>query len=321
MSKLEGNIKRFIRQNNVIHKKETAQKYESDFLKRFDVIMGKQMIPLISCLDSNPDVIKAIDLTLKYIQEILNLIPPQDLKKRRIYYELLFTLNQRIKRNLARMMYETFKWEESGKGDYKNYKTRKKNLSSKELAYVEEKMADMPRKFKSPDDLEKCTPTEFREWINNIMQDCFDRLFGVWNGMLGEFEEYRVAFFKEISKIVSQRMVGERRDLPKEAERVYRYVLQYLKYTAQKEVDKRKLKIQIKDCCWSREWVEQLHYTEFKQVCIRCEIPQDKDSLPSCIAEYVPFSIEQKRYLGGSKEFEDTLRKILKEMKQSYFKN
>lgn len=302
----KGHFDKYIKGDNVKHKKELAQKLQKKYIEKFDYILSEQFIPLVCCFgtlkeDERKKCKEAIYLTLEYIDKILALAPPQNPKERSVYYDMLITLYERGVKETNKIIYASL----SGKDK------REKHLSKKERDFVNEKMGWIEQKS-----IKERTQTELREWINNIMQDNFNHLFDIWER---HWEQNIIIkpFIRRVSQEVSKRIKDAKIDL--EDRRVFVYIVQYLKNIAQKEINKRKFKIEIKDCKWSKEWIENLRYYEFQKEVISCNI--SKFGIFSLNMEYKLEDIKEKRYLGENKEFEKELLKYLKEITREYLAN
>lgn len=302
------NFEKYIKIDNVKHNKETAQKLQKEYIKRFEFIFSEQFIPLLACFDGNEmrqgknkeKSKEAICLTLEYIDKILALVPPKGKKKRTIYYEMLHTFAVR-------------KSGEVDKGTYALLKNieRKKALTQKEKQWVYKKMG-----WEYPKEFQKRKQMELREWINHIMQDNFNRLFDIWKNVWEQ--NVVVDFFIEgISLEVYSKMEYKKHINLKDL-RIYSYIVQYLKNIAQKAINARKLQLQVKECFWSKEWIEDLRHIQLQ---FHPLLKPRKTRFPQVEvfnAEIREESIitNEKNYLGNNKEFEKELLRYLKKIKE-----
>lgn len=307
------NFDKYIKGDNVKHNKETAQKLQKEYVKRFEFIFSEQFIPLLACFDSNEmrQGKEAICLTLEYIDKILALAPPKGAKEHKIYYEMLHTFCVRKSGEVDKGTYALLKNIEDEFGEIKE---RRKALTQKEKQWVYKKMG-----WEYPKEFQKRTPMELREWINHIMQDNLNRLFDIW---VWEQKVVVDFFIEGISLEVYSKMEYKNNINLKDL-RIYSYIVQYLKHIAQKAIKARKLKLQVKECFWSKEWIEDLRHiqlqfhplskprkTRFPQVEVfNAEIREE------------PIITHEKKYLGNNKEFEKELLRYLKEIKKEYLAN
>ena len=310
------NFDKYIKGDNVKHNKETAQKLQKEYIKRFEFIFSEQFIPLLACFDGNEmrqgknkeKSKEAICLTLEYIDKILALAPPKGAKERSIYYEMLHTFCVRKSGEVVKGTYALLKNIEDEFGEIKE---RRKALTQKEKQWVYKKMG-----WEYPKEFQKRTPMELREWINHIMQDNFNRLFDIWKNVWEQ--NVVVDFFIEgISLEVYSKMEYKNHINLKDL-RIYSYIVQYLKHIAQKGIEARKLKLQVKECFWSKEWIEDLRHI---QIQFHPLLKPRKTRFPQVevfSAEIREESIitHEKNYLGNNKEFEKELQTYLKEIKK-----
>lgn len=288
---------KYIRGDNVKCNKETAQKLQKEYIERFEFIFSEQFIPLLSCFSINEmrqknkeKSTEAICLTLEYIDKILALAPPKKAKEHKIYYEMLHTFCVRKISETDKATYDLLS------GIFEEEQIRKKALTQKERQWVYKKMG-----WEYPKEFQKRTPMELREWINNIMQDNLNRLFDIWDRQWKQNIVIK-PFIKGISLEIYSKMNYSKVDL--EDLRVFPYIVQYLKDIAQKAIKARKLKLEIKECFWSKEWREDLRHIQFKLGFFNARIMQ------------IPIITKEKNYLGNNKEFENELLKNLKELKR-----
>lgn len=288
---------KYIRGDNVKCNKETAQKLQKEYIERFEFIFSEQFIPLLSCFSVNEMRQKnkekskeAICLTLEYIDKILALAPPKKAKEHKIYYEMFHTFCVRKISETDKATYALLS------GIFEEEQIRKKALTQKERQWVYKKMG-----WEYPKEFQKRTPMELREWINNIMQDNLNRLFDIWDRQWKQNIVIK-PFIRGISLEIYSKMNYSKVDL--EDLRVFPYIVQYLKDIAQKAIKARKLKLEIKECFWSKEWREDLRHIQFKLGFFNARIMQ------------IPIITNEKNYLGHNKEFENELLKNLKELKR-----
>lgn len=309
------NFDKYIKGDNVKHNKETAQKLQKEYLRRFEFIFSEHFIPLLACFDSNEmrqgknkeKSKEAICLTLEYIDKILALAPPKRAKERKIYYEMLHTFCVRKSGEVDKGTYALLKNIEDEFGEIKE---RRKALTQKEKQWVYKKMG-----WEYPKEFQKRTQMELREWINHIMQDNLNRLFDIWIQM-GECSQHHQDFTQEITIKILER-IKEPKNPNRYDKRIYSYIVQYLKDIAQKKIRVRKLKLQIKEHFWSKEWIEDLRHIQFHPLSKprKTRFPQ----VEVFNAEIREESIitNEKNYLGNNKEFEKELLRYLKEIKKN----
>lgn len=221
------NFEKYIKIDNVKCNKETAQKLQKEYIERFEFIFSEQFIPLLSCFSANEMRQKnkekskeAIYLTLEYIDKILALAPPKEAKEHKIYYEMFYTFCVRKSSEVDKATYALLKNKEQ---------MRKKALTQKERQWVYKKIG-----WEYPKELQKRTPMELREWINNIMQDNLNRLFDIWI-QIGECSQYHQDFTQEVTTKILER-IKEPKNPNRYDKRIYSYIVQYLKHIAQKKL-------------------------------------------------------------------------------------
>lgn len=307
---------KYIRVDNVKRNKETAQKLQKKYLERFEFIFSEQFIPLLACFGANEmrqgknkeKAKEAIYLTLEYIDKILALAPPQGAKEHKIYYEMLHRIMERKIRETEKVLY----YPHFVLGD--PTKNRKKHLTKKEQQRLCEVMG-----WGKPIRYEDRSLMNLRIWVNNIMQDNLNCLFNIWER---QWEQQIIIkpFIEGVSSSILER-IKEPKNPNRCDKRIYPYIVQYLKYIAQKEIKARKLKLQVKECFWSKEWIEDLRHIQFHPL-----LKPRKTRFPQVEvfnAEIREESIitNKKNYLGNNKEFEKELLRYLKEIKNEYLAN
>lgn len=304
-----------------------------DILKKFEIIFGEQFIAVISQI-SDPNPTEAIYLTIEYIYRILDLAPPKSQDKGKEHHFVYTFCWEKEKRDIEKSFYNQILWREGMEARRKNgysndlsHKQRSKALTKKEIKRVYENFPNIKPSL----EIQKLTYNQYREHIFKCMQDCFNRLFSIWIQM-GEYHQHNKDFTQEVSKTILER-IKEPKNLNQCDKRIYIYIVQYLKDIAQKAIKARKLKLQIKDCVWNKEWISNLHFQDY---IVEWEVLDDDpiwgvvknsrgriEQMLNINGYFVERLIQtdKKQYLGNNKEFENELLKYLKEIKEEYLKN
>lgn len=313
-------------------KKKTFRKkrlqVREDILKKFEILFGERFIAIVSLI-SEPNPKEAIYLTIEYIHRILDLIPPKA-KDEGVEHQFIYTFFwEREVRDLTKSFFEQLLFREgmsARRGDGFFYRQRHKSLSKKEIKRVYENFPSLKPQI----EIKKLKNSEYRQHILKCMQNCFDSLFGIWIQM-GETQQCIQAFTQKILNDTFSR-IKKPKKISQYDMRIYLYIVQYLKYTAQQEVKKRKLNLEIKDCVWSQEWKKNLHYQDYE---VKWEIVDDEPIWGNIknpngnikqlnINGFFVMELTQKlnrQYLGGNKKIEEELLKYLKEIKNEYLAN
>ena len=284
------------------NKKKTFRKkrlqVREDILKKFEILFGESFIAIISLI-SKPNPKEAIYLTIEYIHRILELTPPKA-KDKSVEHQFIYAFFCEIEaKDLTKSLYDMLPlrenmaiWRENRCYDSFSCKKRYKPLGKKEIKRVYENFPS----FK-PQEIRELKNIKYRQLILKCMQKCFDSLFEIWIGM-GESPQYHQDFTQEVTTKILER-IKEPKNLNRYDKRIYSYIVQYLKHIAQKAIEARKLELQVKECFWSKEWIEELRYTH----------------------SHLLLKLNEKNYLGNNKEFEKELLRYLKEIKKEYLAN
>ena len=298
-----------------------------------------------------------IKITLEYIDAILNLASFEEYrdygskrigkkteytKSKEIFFEMLNNQNKKDKKDFEVSLY----------GSLFNKK------ENSEVKYITQKQKEKLYKRlnrEAPKEVKTRTPTQNHEWMCDILQNCFNLLFHQWeffvnprvtyepplNLMLkresdrnkknpleplrGDTIGYFIYGISSIAKKEIQKGKHENKSkllnkIDMQDDRVFYYILLYLKYRAQSAINNKKFNFIIKGCerrvqGWEDRILEKLHHIDFKLKWVEV----DKDLFPHETLKYSPIEIKEKRFLGEKKEFEEVLKKIIKDISRSDF--
>lgn len=299
-------------------KKKTFRKKQlqvrEDILKKFEILFGERFIAIASLI-SEPNPKEAIYLTIEYIYRILDLIPPKA-KDKGVEHQFVYTFFwEREAKDLAKSFYDTLLWRENRCYDSFSYKKRYKPLGKKEIKRVYENFPSLKPQI----EIKKLKYSEYRQHILKCMQNCFDSLFENWIQM-GEYSQHHQDFTQEVTTKILER-IKEPKNPNRYDKRIYSYIVQYLKNIAQKEIEARKLKLQVKECFWSKEWREDLRHTQFHYSSRPRQTRFPQVEVFNAEIRGEPIITNEKNYLGNNKEFEKELLGYLKQIKNEYLAN
>ena len=306
-------------------KKKTFRKkrlqVREDILKKFEILFGESFIAIISLI-SKPNPKEAIYLTIEYIHRILKLTPPKA-KDKGVEHQFIYTFFwEREAKDLAKSLYDTLLfrenmgiWRENRCYDSFSCKKRYKPLGKKEIKRVYENFPS----FKPQIEIRKLKNSEYRQHILKCMQNCFDSLFEIWIQM-GEYSQHHQDFTQEVTTKILKR-IKEPKNPNRYDKRIYSYIVQYLKHIAQKAIKARKLQLQVKECFWSKEWIEDLRHIQFHPLLKPRKTRFPQVEVFNAEIREEPIITNEKNYLGNNKEFEKELLRYLKEIKNEYLAN
>lgn len=306
-------------------KKKTFRKkrlqVREDILKKFEILFGERFIAIPSLI-SKPNPREAIYLTIEYIHRILELTPPKAKDKGKEHRFVYTFFWEREAKDLAKSFYDTLLFRESintrrESGCYDSFscKKRYKPLGKKEIKRVYENFPSLKPQI----EIKKLKNSEYRQHILKCMQNCFDSLFENWIQM-GEYSQHHQDFTQEVTIKILER-IKEPKNPNRYDKRIYSYIVQYLKHIAQKEIEAGKLKLQVKECFWSKEWIEDLRHTQFHYSLRPRQTRFPQVEVFNAEIREESIITNEKNYLGNNKEFEKELLRYLKEIKNEYLAN